>query len=89
MVGHTNLDERAAADFDRARGKAFLRSVAARLRKDRSTEIEARVTQFGPRTSGTQVSPDAPSARRSAVRSSMDAGITGGLTLFGTRGSGK
>lgn len=73
MVGHTNLDERAAADFDRVRGKAFLRSVAARLRNGRSSEIEVGATEFGP----------------SAVRSSMDAGITGGLTLFGTRDSGE
>lgn len=90
MVGHTNLDERVAADFDRAGGKGFLESVAVRLRKVRPSEIEVGVKKSGTRMPGTEeVSPDAPSTRRPAMRSSMDAGITGGLTLFGTRDGGK
>lgn len=34
MVGHMNLEEQVDADFTRARTKAFLRTLVARLRRD-------------------------------------------------------
>jgi hypothetical protein len=39
MVGYMSLEEQVDADFSRARRRAFLRRVSARLRKDPTSTV--------------------------------------------------
>lgn len=89
MVEQTTPDGRVAGDAGRPIRKTFLGFVAARLRNGRSSRAEAGTTGPDSWASGAKTLPVAPAARRSAVRSSMNVGITGGLTLFDPRNSGR